>query len=136
MDEGEAMIEGVGVNIGDFDDATDRHLVDQQFENSLVFVMFSLPSCSLDIFGECLSAYIAAPTWIANCRFAKRGIRTGGGDWHLICMVDAGMVATAHCIRRHQIRRHTFYFFSNAKIALERECFAAGRADAGGNAFV
>ena len=130
------MREGVGVNIGDFDEATDRPLVDPQFENSLIFVRFSLPSRGFDIFGERLSADIAAPTWIANGRFAKRGIRTGGGDWYLICMVGAGLVAAAHGTRRPQIRRHTFDFFGNAKIALERKFFTAGRADAGGNAFV
>jgi hypothetical protein len=37
---------------------------------------------------------------------------------------------------RRQVGRHTLDFFCDAKVALERESFAAGRADAGGNTFI
>jgi hypothetical protein len=33
MEEGQAVIEGLGSDIGDFDNASHWHLVDQQFEN-------------------------------------------------------------------------------------------------------
>ena len=136
MDEVEAMIEGVGINIGDLNDAADRHLVDQQFENSLVLVVFALSSCGLNIFGERLTAEIAAPTWIPNCGFAKRGIGTGGRRGHFIYMVCADIVGAAHCTKRHQIGRHALDLFGDAEITLERKFFAAGRADARGGTFV
>jgi len=49
MEEVEAVVEGLGVDAGDFDDSAHGHLVDQQFENGLVLVMFPLPGGGLGV---------------------------------------------------------------------------------------
>jgi len=68
---------------------------------------------------------------------AERGIRPGITDRHLIGVVGTGLVATAHCIRMQQIRRHALSFFRDAEVALEGKFHAAaGRADARGNSFI
>jgi hypothetical protein len=51
-------------------------------------------------------------------------------------MVGTGIVAAEHRTRRRQVGRHALDFFCDAEVALERESFAAGHADAGGNTFV
>ena len=87
MEEVESVVEGLGVDVRDFDDAAHGHLVDQQFENGLVLVMFPLPSGGLDVLGKRLAADATAPAGIANRRLAKGRIRPGGTDRHLISMV-------------------------------------------------
>ena len=49
MKEVETVIEGFGVNVHDFDDAAHGHLVDQQFKNGFVLVMFPLPCRGLSV---------------------------------------------------------------------------------------
>jgi hypothetical protein len=48
-EEVESVVEGLGVDVRDFDDAAHGHLVDQQFENGRVLVMFPLPCCGLGV---------------------------------------------------------------------------------------
>ena len=134
MEKVAAAIEGVGVDARDFDDAADGHLVDQQFENGLVLAMFPLPSGGPGVVGERLPA--DTPTRVANRDLTKRGVRPGGTDGHPIAMVGTGLVAAANRTRRQPVGCHALDFCCDAEGALERESFAAGRADARGNIFV
>jgi len=52
MKKGQTMIEGLRGDISDFDNASHRHLVDQQFENGFVLMMIPLPSNGLSVPGE------------------------------------------------------------------------------------
>ena len=49
MKEIESLIESFGVNVRNFNDAAHGHVVDKQFENGFVLMMFPLPSCGLRI---------------------------------------------------------------------------------------
>ena len=100
MEKIEAVVEGIGVDISDFNDAADRHLVHQQLENVFVFVMFPLPSGGLDVLGQRLSADIAAPSGVTYRGFAERGICTDGTDRNLISIVGTGFVVAAHRPKR------------------------------------
>ena len=80
MEEIEAIVEGVGIDARDFYDAADGHLVDQQFEYRLILVRFPLPGSGLEVLRERLTADVAAPTRIANGRFAERRVRPGGAN--------------------------------------------------------
>ena len=80
MEEIEAVIEGLWIDVRDFDDAADGHLVDQQFEYRLILVRFPLPGSGLEVLRERLTADVAAPTRIANGRFAERRVRPGGAN--------------------------------------------------------
>ena len=49
MKEIEPLIEGLGVNVRNFNDAAHGHLVDKQFENGFIFMMLPLPSCGFNV---------------------------------------------------------------------------------------
>jgi hypothetical protein len=66
MEEGQAMIEGLGCDVGDFDNASYWHLVDQQFENGFVLMMIPLPSGGLSVPGECFTTDVATPAGVTN----------------------------------------------------------------------
>ncbi len=100
MKKGQAMIEGLGGDISDFDNASHWHLVDQQFENGFVLMMIPLPSSGLSVPGERLTTDAATPAGITNRGLAERGICAGHSDGHLIGMVGAGLVGAVHRIRR------------------------------------
>ena len=78
MKEIEAVIEGVGIDVRDFDDAADGHLVDQQFEDRLILVRLPLPGDSLEVLRERFAANVTAPTRISNCSLAERCVRPRG----------------------------------------------------------
>ena len=94
------MIEGLGCDVGDFDNASYWHLVDQQFENGFVLMMIPLPSGSLSVPGERFTAGAATPAGITNRGLAERGVRFGNSDGHLTGMVSTGLVGAAHRTRR------------------------------------
>jgi len=52
MEETEAVLEGVGIDVRDFYDAADGHLVDQQFEYRLILMRLPLPGSGLEVLRE------------------------------------------------------------------------------------
>ena len=94
------MIEGLGSDVGDFDNASHWHLVDQQFENDFVLMMIPLPSGGLSVPGERLTTDTATPAGITNRGLSERGICSGNSDGHLIGMVGTGLVGATHRTRR------------------------------------
>ena len=129
------MIEGLGCDVGDFDNTSYWHLVDQQFENDFVLMMIPLPSGGLSVPGERLTTDAATPAGITNRGLAERGICSGNSDGHLIGMVSTGHVGAAHRTKRRQVRYHPLNFFDDAEVALKRKFYAAERANTGCNTF-
>ena len=78
MEETEAVIEGVRIDVRDFYDAADGHLVDQQFEYRLILMRLPLPGSGLEVLRERLAADVTAPAWISNRSLAERCVRPGG----------------------------------------------------------
>ncbi len=71
MEEGQAMIEGLGRDVGDLDNASYLYLVDQQLENGFVLMVITLPSGRLRVLGECLTADVTTPSGITNRGFTE-----------------------------------------------------------------
>ena len=78
MEEIETVIEGLWIDVRDFDDAADRHLVDQQFKYRLILMRLPLPGGSLEVLRERLAADVTAPTRISNRSLTERCVRPGG----------------------------------------------------------
>ena len=100
MEEIEAIVEGVGIDVRDFYDAADGHLVDQQFEDRLILVRLPLPGDSLEVLRERLAADVAPPARISNRSLAERCVRPGSAGGHLTNIIGANLVWTAQRSRR------------------------------------
>src|SRR5271157_180325 len=134
MEEIEAVIEGLWIDVRDFDDAADRHLVDQQFKYRLILMRLPLPGGSLEVLRERLAADVTAPTRISNRSLTERCVRPGGIGRDPTGIIGAILVWAAQRSRRRQVGHQSLDFFHDPDVALEREFYAAGRAQAGRNA--
>jgi hypothetical protein len=123
------MIEGLGNDVGGFDNASHRHLVDQQFENGFVLMVVPLLSGDLNITGKRLTTDAAIPAGITHCGLAERGIRSSNSDGYLIGTVSTGLVRAVHRTTRREVGCHPLDFFYDAEVALERESYGAERAN-------
>src|SRR5271157_3952783 len=103
MEETEAVIEGVGIDVGDFYDVADGHLVDQQFEYRLILMRFSLPGSGLEVLRKRLATDVAAPARISDARLAERCVRPGGAGRDPAGIIGASRVWAAQRSRRRQV---------------------------------
>ena len=71
MQKIEAIVKGAGMDVRDFYNAADRHLVDQQFEDRLILVRLPLTGDRLEVLREGLAADVTAPARISNRSLAE-----------------------------------------------------------------